>query len=386
MDGDTVWRLQAIPLTPIHVGDGSSFTPDSYDLRDGKLCRFNPHRVLAAMDGEDRRRFQQALDAGRLHEASGVLRVSATDDLVEECLPIADTSAAELRKAFADTRRYGAVSPFVRTLGQPFLPGSTLKGALRTAWLSKLAGDTDRAALDRAVMDGPPKFKAERAEVALLERQRNRVEQDPLRHLYVEDVRLDGIETRIDRVVNWRPETAEGEGAEKIQLHVERLLSAADGVVRGVKFRVRLEDPARQARRRDLDARRAASRDLTADELWSALRDFHWRVFDAERARFWSKLDEADRRLSACFAFPFGGKPREEADWRRSKGVALVRIGRFGHFESKSIEGLRSQKRPRTSEPVSAGRTRMVAECTREGRTARVPFGWMLLMRLKAPS
>lgn len=386
MEGDVVWNLQAIPLTPIHVGDGTSYEPDSYDLRDGHLCRFDPHRVMRAMGGEQRRLFTQALDAGRLPEAQAILRENADDAHILARILAGSQSATELRRAMQNERGYGLVSPFVRSAAAPYIPGSTIKGAFRTAWLSARAGQVDARALEAAMADGPPKFKAERAEHFLVDRPRNRVEQDPFRFFSVADATLANLETRIDRIVNWRPKTRQSEGAEKIQLHVERLLSSADGVIRASRFAAVIGSASRQARQRALDDRRAPRLDLTADEIWKASRAFHWQLFDRERERFWNDYPEVRDRLNDVFRFPFGGKDRDEASWRAIPNVALVRIGRFGHFESKSLEGYRSQVRPqdKSRRPVSEGATRMLVECTRNNRDARVPLGWMLLMRLKA--
>jgi len=143
----TRYRLQLAALSPIHVGTGAELTPTDYVV----------HRVG---DGEEARHVLYALDVPRL---LGDL-VDADRAGFDEAVSAADPAAvrrwlhehADLRRytrwwAYVNPALYGlyeqglqsaaraelAVHPLTRTglSAGPYLPGSSIKGAVRTAVL-----------------------------------------------------------------------------------------------------------------------------------------------------------------------------------------------------------------------------------------------------------
>lgn len=350
----TVHELTAMALTPIHIGGSSMWTPEAFKLEDNGLVRFEPSAVVAAMSPAQLRNFNSAVDRGDLAKAQGVLREAATGVQEVERIAISRASRREIDTAIRDPGRRGEIHPFIRGGDRPFVPGSSLKGAVRTALLSSWA------------QPDLPKFQAwlnrERIERGWSGQQSTRLQtdvlggamdSDPFRFVRVADAELPLDHTRIERVSNRK----RGGDVNQMQMHFECLTP-------GTRFPVRLEVAEDKARRaREKNGSKAPSRIIGADDLFAAIDDFYRGRWAAETERFfrepWMKPLPA----------------REEDGF-----PILMRIGRFSHFESASVDGLRRGWRPQAKrqedKTAAEGSTRAVSE--QDGTL--VTFGWLVLV------
>lgn len=385
MKGDVVWKCIAWAVTPVHIGSGVEWLKSDYTIRDHRLCRFDPASVVLRMEPRRREAFERAVDAGDLQGADRVLKEAVRDADILERIPLGPRSLRELGAAQTDPKRWGGVTAFVRTGGRPFVPGSSIKGAIRTALLSTTVGE-------KGVEEGRRRVQAagERAPDRLEEwafaYDRRRIEQDPFRFLQVSDAVLPAGATRIDRVVNWHPQ---GGSSDRIQIHVERLVARCDG--QGpprFSFEIRI-DAGRlaEARRRDGDRVPGFER-LTPDVLEKSVKDFYWQRLDWELKTFFSDGGESQNVLNW---FDYMWKKSDgtagRLTHRHMRGVRrclLLRLGRFGQFESKSVDGLRSgviRLPDNRSRRAPAGSTRNLVEIEwKSGGTVLAPMGWVLVL------
>jgi hypothetical protein len=136
-----------------------------------------------------------------------------------------------------------------------------------------------------------------------------------------------------------------------MQMHFESLLA-------GTRFSLELvlgdERASRAAAR---DPSKTARKPVGSSEFRDALDGFYRGIWAAEAQRFHAG--------SGLPALPPAGD------------AILVRVGRFSHFESASIEGLRLGYRPqsRAARVAPEGSTRMVTRSAGQG----LPFGWVAL-------
>jgi CRISPR-associated protein Csm5 len=380
--------LRLEPLTPVHVGDGTEMRLDEYLLETPRrearrfdeygeeieeaaqqgppvLCRFDQARAMRAMRPAQRSAFQQALDAGKLGEAARLLREAGQGAIVER-IPISGRSADELQAAFENPlRRSGQVKPFLRSGGRPYIPGSSLKGAFRTALAS--------AALPRGTRQDDA-WSHETALQAAFGLNPGDTATDPLRFLHLSDALLPEGATLIDRVEVMDSKNPQ---AGKMQMHYERthaLVEREDAPV----FTVAL----------DLDGRAGAPETVSRSEarfdphlLLSRCRAFHVALFNAEMGRFFEgATKQLLLRKMLAYGGPDGKLPVRDKAW--DPDFVLLRLGRFGHFESKSLEGVRRghfpQARNRDDKirpPNAWGATRTV---TRDAKDNPIPFGWVI--------
>ena len=390
------WRLRAIPLTPIHIGDGSVLAPEEFLLNGQELLRFNPRRVLADMGAGERRRFQSELDGGRLKEAQAVLRRAADPERhVVERIALGPASLQALRQALDDPGRRGEVRPLIRTAGRPYIPGTSIKGALRTALLDALIHERDIGRVRHqltAVSD--KRRRTDRLQELAFDFDQRNTEQDPFRFIKVADAALPQGATRIDRVINWRPPRPgrpERQPAQGMQMHFERLLSSVDGTKNRPDFQVEISiDEAMLAEARTREPRKAPKVPLTAAGLWNAANDFSWRRWQEEIEHFFANEPGTRKLLERTITFKVGGQPRQASELRQN--LLLLRLGRFTQFESKSVDDLREGWNPQARKPMTHGSTRNVIfmpikpnepdKPLKNNETEMpVPFGWLLLVK-----
>jgi hypothetical protein len=396
-------------LTPVHIGDGTTMTPDGYRLKQGTppiLERFDAPAVIAAMPTLLRSQYIKALSQGGLRQAQEIVS-KAADGAIREWLAISEHSREEIERAMSTPLRRGSVSPFVRSGGTPIIPGSSVKGALRTAWLAGEAGTIsgDRlAALAKEIKAAGPGRTGEQSDEiqrAAFDYGPRHTEQDPLRDLSVSDAPLGRDSTVVDRVqvANCTGEGPVAMGPEaKVQIHVERLASVADrGAFPAKPFkmaiaaaeRVAIEERRLRAGSRAAGAARAVpSRSPGLHELRRATNAHHVTLWFYERQRFYlgTSTDLLMDELLRAFGFP---ERREAVEPALDKaGAWLLKLGRYAHFESKAVKvdnrlwGEKAGTRERAGTPgrptgfMPEGASRTVA---RDADGCFLPFGWILL-------
>ncbi|QXM23538.1 hypothetical protein KO353_09370 [Elioraea tepida] len=358
--------LHCVPLTPLHVGDGTELSLDEYLLETAeeegqspRLCRFDPVEAMRRMTAEERTRFRTALDSGRLADASKALR-SAGKRCIVERVPVSPRSRAELEKALNDpsSLRSGGVRAFVRSGGRPYIPGSSIKGAFRTALASARLPRDQR----------PHAWTHELALQAALGLDPGDTSTDPLRFLGVADAELPAGALMIDRAEIIK--RGGSPGPSKIQMHYERTCARSHDPADRTRFEVGLT----------LDSRLGLDR----KRLFQLTSRFHWSIWQGERERFFRDhprtCDAMDRLLRAV-KLP-GERTAAVAGLEEATNFVLLRLGRFGHFESKSLEHVRRGHVPQARErdrkirqPGEWGSTRTV---TRLHDGTPIPFGWVL--------
>ena len=371
--------LRLVPLTPVHIGDGTELRPDEYFVEDPSAAgprydewgeeieeepeppvfrRFDPAAAIRKMSATERQKFGTALDKASLGEAAKLLRQAAAR-LSPPALPITTAALQEVKKSDKEVR------PFVHSGGRPYIPGSSIKGAFRTALASAALPREARAAdlwnHDAAMKEafglGP-----------------NDTSTDPLRFLSVSDSFLPEGATLIDR-----SEVVKADGVPRhppIRAAQERTLALAlEEQAPVIEVVIGLDGRAAQA-----PLRRAAR--FTAEDLILRTNSFHQHLFTQEAKRFLPRRTaERLQRVLASHKGPDGAPPLGQ-DGSPTRGFVLLRLGRFGHFESKSLEGVRRGdflfpkiKKIRRGTPNEWGTTRTV---TRDANNNPIPFGWVI--------
>jgi CRISPR-associated protein Csm5 len=209
----TLYRVQITTLTPLHIGTGRELLFEyDYAVEAGRTWRINETALLDAQDVDDPRMAAQLAAAPPTHlltkedyrPGSPFFRYEINGT------PRSRQEGAQLREQLKDVR------------DRPYIPGSSLKGALRTAlaWHGWQAYSLqpDRNKLDQ----GRPKFAARAYEQELFGRDPNH---DLLRALQVHD--SDPVEADRLLLINAQVVTASGAGS-PIELEAIRPDTAFD--------------------------------------------------------------------------------------------------------------------------------------------------------------
>lgn len=361
----TMLKLTAVALSPVHVGDGTTWQPEMFRLDGDFLCRFDPQEVVAGLNPQTLQDFLRRLqrpDAAESHlrGAQDTLRRACRPDQVRERIAVSPASREQIKRAIDNPGRSGKVHPFIRSGDRPFLPGSAIKGAIRTALLSEWVKESPqyehwRAEVlrDERVQQGEASELSNEIQALVL----GTIDTDPFRFVRVSDASLPGERTQIEQVKTLK-RSKRTPGATG-QMHFECILP-------GTRFEIELDvrdrggDFVTAARAREAAGARARSstpaRMPSATELLKAVDSFYRQRLSAEQRRF----------PQMQWQLPPSG---------RDGLPALIRIGRFSHFESASVEGLRQGWQVQARQAVTEGSTRAVAAA----RDGFWPFGWVLL-------
>jgi len=331
-------------LSPVHIGTGEELDPFSYVIRDNYLHLVDTGRWAA-----------ESKEAALLEKTISTSGFAAVRSWISRNI---DTSLysigrIEIRsKSLLDTYRYSIerqdarnqvlVSPLPRGAanGKAYIPGSSLKGAVRTA----LANAFVQAAGVKSEDGG-------RKRPDYNEKIFGTIRQDPLRNLKFRDVPLPQDATVIfeAREFSMKPDkrpTPKG------------YYEAASGTVDTGK-------PVTYETTISLSPFSLHGKIVNCAFLIEALNAFYRPKFFEEREKFYARQQgEAVYKATAPLAKRLEALIPQEA---------LVRVGHFSHVECVTLDGVR---RPMTryvkNRPLPWGTTRTLAE-------GLYPFGWVIL-------
>ena len=143
-------RLHLTPLSPIHIGCGEDFEPTNYVIDNGLLYGFDPSR--AALNEAQRSKLMDVARRGSLPGIQRFFRDNAVafkphaHVVMPVCAGVARMYEQRIGKAVNVEASGNQVfnkleierHVYTGALQQPFIPGTSFKGALRTAWLDEL--------------------------------------------------------------------------------------------------------------------------------------------------------------------------------------------------------------------------------------------------------
>lgn len=363
-------------LSPVHIGCDEVYEPSNFVIADGLLHALD-QADLAADLSETERKQLATLSEGR--EPVGALqrffrdRAERFSALAHHQVDVAEAIVSEYEKnAGKPTQRSAAgdatynVFPIARTAYRPFdnvpyLPGSSLKGSIRTAWLNQcndgkpLTGDEQR---DKR---GAPRGLQER----LLGYAAGKFQDDPFRHIGLADAHPEEHgtppPTRVLYAISKKKrQPREGEsGSPELKVFLETVPDALPTAFVG-ELR------------------------LSGKIEWNALCDacnaFYKPQIEAElnHAVLGSLLDPEWKALVT------GLLGNELGDLITARQGFLLRVGRHSGAESVTLDGLRDIKilGPRVQGKQTfdfrANTTeKRFASLTKAGADGLLPFGWI---------
>jgi CRISPR-associated protein Csm5 len=168
-------------LTPVHISDGCEveLTPTEYLLSDdGQLHRIDLAKVIGHLPEDSLSEINKYLVTENLHGLRNFIKSlwQTERNILEDCLEYS-MDAVDLADYYhtmenENTESRFIVVPFVRTGNKIFIPGSSIKGAIRTAFITGL-------------LKTPIAYDLEIAKKEI-DRQALKLEQDTLNYGYID--------------------------------------------------------------------------------------------------------------------------------------------------------------------------------------------------------
>lgn len=382
--------LALTPLTPIHIGCGQDFEPTNYVIDEAVLYHFEPARL--ALSREDREALIAAVN-GRSDEA--ILSVQRFFHARKErcaavahaALGVAPGVVAQYRRRIGQVaqhetggRRVANLLEIERTAhhphsGLPYLPGSSIKGAMRTAWLDGLNQGRSRPSEDRNAQD---------LEKRLLDSQAG-FHADPFRLLHMADCWGAELEARIVFATNHKKRLVHDRNGQVVQA---RGPSTRREVISGGQHRA-LAGEIRFNTLADINERsRTPAPEQRIPDLLQLARACNAYYLP----RLQTLIELLDTRRFATPEWLAGLKDllaalQPQFDEGR---LMLLRVGRHSGAENVTLDGVRSIRimRGRGQQPdwsSEGAKTVWLAAEQEDARTDMQPFGWLLLETASAP-
>lgn len=382
-------RLSITTLSPVHIGSNETYEPTNYVIDGDALYEFNAQQAIQALSQKERNhllkivdgkpddqllkqvqsffyKHREALMAMSSHyllagKGVGSLYASRIGKTAQH-----ETGGKQVINKLEIERT--AYNPQDR---RPIFPGSSIKGAIRTALLDEL--NKGRSL--------PVELRKDRQANKKLQKMllKGEFHTDPMRLVSVSDARWDAADdlpgSEIRFAVNRRKKITEKDGrliqsmAEKQGLY--QLLECVSPLrCRALESRLNLHNPGRVVQQRD------------------RLPAFQWSALDIARAcqAFYQPLLEKELQLVGQLGYA-------DPDWMEAvrsllnrvdgKKTFLLRLGRHSGAEAVTLNGVRSIKimKGRGEQPAwePAAKTIWLAAPDTHAITGLTPFGWVLV-------
>lgn len=187
-------KIKIETLTAVHIGSGEVLTKD---LDFFKAKDLEGYDVLAV------------IDAKKLMQVIGTEHVNEWIIYIERQRPVSELVAKYAPQAVVDdytrTIDYGGnvenqLKEFIHDgMGRPYIPGSSIKGAIRTAVLAQILQDKEQVQIDAYLQRNPKYNKNHVAEDELFGKE---AKENIFRFLHVGDAIFGGLMTSVRRMVN----------------------------------------------------------------------------------------------------------------------------------------------------------------------------------------
>lgn len=343
------YKLFMTFYSPVHIGSGEELEPFEYIVKDNSLHRFSFEQFVAALTAEDREkliRLQKEQKSSVLKDIRYFERHRVTPGLYRESIPITASAAEIYENKFLEEANNMRMDTFIRTMGCPYVPGSSLKGVIRTAVLNLWAQQNHKDEfhiLNAKSQNKDGKWKED-------------IPMDVFKYLKVPDIPLTKDFTIFSRIANYRFKNKElQETGIQIIKEVTRWVPGNEKEEEKSRFEIVIQIDEEKMKDRRAESGR---RDLTFDTVWRSL-DFYKGILKRE-AEKWSPLNSSLEKFYEGFF--------QYLDEEGKKGeTKIIKLGFGSGFDAVTIEKIREPN-------IKHGNSVNLCE-------QRYPLGWVVLQR-----
>jgi CRISPR type III-A-associated RAMP protein Csm5 len=338
------YRVELEILTPVHIGTGHDLDPFSYVIQDDRLYFIDLTRWMEAYPDKSmlNRMFEsENFAAVRTFIAQNV----SAKEYGLASVPVGSQELIQTYKRAIDKqdpRNQVLISPTIRNdvNMQALIPGSSIKGAIRTALGNRCVEAAGVTSKDARRAGGNPDYN---------EKIFGRIRSDPMRWLKVSDVPLGVHATAIVEAV----EHAKNPGKKPTPKGYYEVIHGLAGKDKSITYPINIS----------LAPFQLWNENITTESIIEALYSFYVPKYLDEFAKFYRDT-----------AIEKGLKPVNEIIDNMKTNETILRVGHFSHVECVTLDGVRNPRtrRGRDGRPLPYGTTRTLAD-------GFYPFGWIKL-------
>lgn len=340
------YELTLTVLSPVHIGTGEELSPDEYivaEQADGSgesipmLSAIDMPRFLGGLTRGQRAAFDEAIAASSMTMIRKFLADNVEPQRHARWQAATCSELLNLyQRGLEDPSNQLAVHPMTRTRldARSYIPGSSIKGAIRTAVIEQLIDESGQAGqLDRRFDDRPRQRAVQRLEADVLGYQGQRSPQlraDPFRAVRIADAYLPANATSVDPVDLVSLRRGRSGDASGIQMFYEMAFSALDNEQIAAAGSLTLDaalarTPTQRGRRWDFD--RCVAREVTAESILSACKALYCPRLEDEAGRVAEVRPDVRGTYDRLLSWADGLGENE----------ALLRLGQFSHVECMTL-------------------------------------------------
>lgn len=340
-------------LSPIHIGTDQELDPFSYVIRNNTLFLIDIVRWIESHP--DQEFIQKRMDSDNFAVVRSFIAENFNDEsavvnamAVDNPKLIRDYNRVIQEK---DSKNQLLVSPTMRNelSGEAYIPGSSIKGAIRTAIANHFVPKVHITSSDARPRRDKGRFSPDYNEKIF-----GRINNDPMRYLKISDVTMGKNGTVIVEPVELKQDenkipTPKG--------HAEAIMSLCHTGEKRI-FPLHLSFAPFKLHDTEVDLR----------FIVDALYDFYVPKYEAEYSKFY----KGNADIEAAIAL----MNRTVADLKSNE--TIVRVGHYSHVECVTLDNVRKPQTRKGRDGLPCGTTRTLAN-------ALYPFGWGKLEFLDLP-
>lgn len=314
------YRLRGIILAPLHIGTGNQIEPFDYVIRNGKLHRISLEDFVYQLSQDKRGIFEDMVDRGDLNRIRKYL-IEEVD--LEKHSAYSVAVSEEIERLYLSKidhiQNQLLIDPFIRTGAEnnPYIPGSSIKGAIRTALISRVAQNSN--------LPQPKGYREELEFESRLLGYTGKGKNDPFRGVKVMDGILPSGSTVVSQVRNVTKGRNGNLEPNNIQLICEVTHSKVSG--RSIAFESNLTLDS------NLFSANYLSKSFAIEDIRKACNSFYKDKLRMEDEKFYStsRVSQVSNSLL--------NEDMEDDSF-------LIRLGRFSGVESVTIDNYRNPQPP----------------------------------------
>lgn len=200
------FKLSIQILSPLHIGTETDLSPFDYVIKNKKLHFFKLEKLINNLDQKDIEQYYKFIDQSNvLGLRNFILRNFDENKDSIYSIPVTDKVVSKYDNTINDLRNQLLISPFIHhpLTYRRFLPGSSIKGAIRTAVVDYYAHQKIKPI---APYDNRKSKYFEPRALSFLSRNENKINinHDPFRCIKISDVEVPQNSTIIGEILNAR--------------------------------------------------------------------------------------------------------------------------------------------------------------------------------------
>jgi len=340
-------------LTPVHIGCGEEIEPFKYwvDEKKARFYRIDLDKLLFELDEKKKKEFYEIIDHGNIinlrNFISRILN-ERREDYTLFTAKVSNSFKKLYNKNINNPKNQLLIDSFIREKNnwRAYLPGSSIKGAIRTAVLENIRSkknirEKDKKNIEAKILDN---YNSKR--------RRSKINRDPFRTIKIRDAYLPSGHTAICQVFNMG---TEGRGSDKLVAKgIQQIyeVTGAEALIAPTEFETELvyDDDA-------VVSNDGISQKITIDDIIEANKKFYNGVYYKEKNKFYMYDEKILKQLERIEPFFTG----------LDKNTFIIRVGRFSQVESVTLNEVRA---PKTPKGKGWGGTRTLCE-------KLFPMGWI---------